>query len=140
MEASRNPWPRGAWHSAGMQVATAADAARLFRDAIAKGSGERLAVAYLDRERRLLNFEIEVGDDASAPLPIRAIAETALRLGASGLILAHNHPSGDPRPSDADLAATRRLSGAARALGLRLHDHLIFAGPHCHSMRAAGLL
>ena len=57
-----------------------------------------------------------------------------------GWSIAHNHPSGDPSPSRADIEATRRLAEAAAALGIRLHDHLIFAGGDCRSFRALGLL
>ena len=73
-------------------------------------------------------------------LPIRAIVADALRLDSAGLILAHCHPSGDPEPSAADIAATRRLSEMGAQLGLSLHDHLIFAGGECRSFRALGLL
>ena len=123
-----------------MQVDTAEEAAHLLGSALGSGPGERLATAYLDGGRRLLHVSVVEGNDASAPLPIRVILETGLRLRATGLILAHNHPSGDARPSEADLLATRQLSDAARALGIRLHDHLIFAGDGCRSMRASGLL
>ena len=54
--------------------------------------------------------------------------------------MAHNHPSGDPRPSRADIQATRRLAETADALDIRLHDHLIFAGTDCRSFRELGLL
>jgi len=73
-------------------------------------------------------------------LPMAAIFKAALNHGAAGLIVAHNHPSGDPTPSRADIAATRRLAETAANLGLVLHDHLIFAGGECRSFRELGLL
>jgi len=74
-------------------------------------------------------------------MPIRAIIEDAFRLGTVGLIVAHNHPSGNPNPSEADLAATKELAATAGSLGIQLHDHLIFgAGGDCRSFRALGLL
>ena len=123
-----------------MELATAADAARLLRTAVAGQAEERLAIAYLDQDRRLLHVEVTVGGAASAPVDTRGLAQDALRLGAAGLIMAHNHPGGDPRPSAEDVLATRLVSELAQALGLKLHDHLIFAGDQCHSMRASGLL
>ena len=71
---------------------------------------------------------------------MRAIFAAGLRHGAEGLVIAHNHPSGDPEPSRADIEATRRLADVAAALGIRLHDHLIFAGGECRSFRELGLL
>jgi DNA repair protein RadC len=58
----------------------------------------------------------------------------------AAILLAHNHPSGDPRPSDSDLRATRRLAVAAEALDCRLLDHLVFAGAECTSLRRLGYL
>jgi DNA repair protein RadC len=55
-------------------------------------------------------------------------------------VLAHNHPSGDPRPSESDCGATRRLVAAAEALDCTVLDHLVFAGAHCTSLRRMGLL
>ena len=59
---------------------------------------------------------------------------------SAGIVLAHNHPSGDARPSDSDCRATRRLATAAEALDCTLVDHLIFAGDDCTSLRRMGLL
>lgn len=100
-----------------------------------------LCVAHLDADRMLIGIRLRYSADASGiDFPLRAIVADALALGTSGLILAHNHPSGDPSPSPADLAATRALLTVARPLGLRLHDHLVFAGSRCVSLREAGLL
>ena len=71
---------------------------------------------------------------------MRAIFAAALGHDAAGMVIAHNHPSGDPRPSRADRDATRRLAETAPALGISLHDHLIFAGGGCRSFRELGLL
>jgi DNA repair protein RadC len=70
----------------------------------------------------------------------REIAKRALELNASALILVHNHPSGDPTPSDADVAMTSRIRDAADVLGLVLHDHLIIGKSKELSFRSAGLL
>lgn len=73
-------------------------------------------------------------------MPIRDIIVDAARLGSSGVVLAHNHPSGDATPSSADCRATRKLARAAEALDLAVLDHLIFAGRDCSSMRRLGFL
>jgi DNA repair protein RadC len=124
-----------------MIVATAAQAAALLKDRFEGLGAERLAVLHLDARRRLIALDESpgAGDDCIA-LPLRAIIAAALRRDTSGLVLAHNHPSGDPSPSDADVAATRRLAETAASVGIRLHDHLIFAAGACRSFRALGLL
>jgi DNA repair protein RadC len=123
-----------------MQVATARQAADLLAPLLQSAGGEAVAVAYLGDRQQLLGTGRSEGGADAADLPIRQIVAEALRLGASGLIIAHNHPSGDASPSEADLSATRRLAETAAAVGLRLHDHLIFAGPGCRSLRELGLL
>jgi len=124
-----------------MIVASARDAANLLQDHFRHVAGERIAVLHLGVERRVLGCdESPVAPGDSAPLPIRDILAAALKRDAYGLVIAHNHPSGDPRPSAADIAATRRLARAAATLGIRLHDHLIFAGADCRSFRELGLL
>jgi DNA repair protein RadC len=60
--------------------------------------------------------------------------------GSAGIVRAHNHPSGDPSPSDSDCRSTRRLATAARALDCTILDHLVFAGEQCTSFRRMGLL
>jgi DNA repair protein RadC len=72
--------------------------------------------------------------------PFRQIISEAAAHGTAGIVLAHNHPSGDPRPSDSDCRVTRRLASAAEALDCTIIDHLIFAGDQCTSFRRLGLL
>ena len=124
-----------------MIIGTARDAADLLEPLFADARCEKLAVLHLDSERRMLALdEKPVESRDGMVLPMRAIIADALDLGTSGMVIAHNHPSGDPRPSPADIAATRRLAETAANLGIRLHDHLIFAGKSCRSFRALGLL
>ncbi|WP_294392439.1 JAB domain-containing protein [uncultured Sphingomonas sp.] len=113
----------------------------LFADLFDGLTHERLCLAFLNRHARLLGLRLMSDASASAvDLPLPRIFEEAFRLRASGLIVAHNHPSGDPEPSAADRAATRRLADVARALDFHLIDHLIFAGDRVSSFRALGLL
>jgi len=124
-----------------MAIVSARDAADLLAPLFADAGGEKLAVVHLDRERRILAVDAwPVAEADEIVLPMRAIFAAALAHDAAGLIIAHNHPSGDPRPSRADKAATRRLAQTADALGIVLHDHLIFAGGECASLRQLGLL
>jgi DNA repair protein RadC len=71
---------------------------------------------------------------------LKSIIIDAAEHGSAGIVLAHNHPSGDPRPSDSDCRATRRLAAAAEALHCAVLDHLVFAGTECTSFRRMGLL
>lgn len=124
-----------------MQIATARDAAQLLQPLFADIVGEKLAVLHLDGGRDVLALDEQAVElRRSVAFPIRAIIVKALDLDTKSLIIAHNHPSGDPTPSRTDVAATRRLAETADALGIRLHDHLIFAGTECRSFRALGLL
>ena len=77
---------------------------------------------------------------ASAPFPIRSIIADAASHGSAGIVLAHNHPSGDSRPSPSDCVATRRLALVAEAMDCRFIDHLVFGGTGFTSFRQLGLL
>lgn len=124
-----------------MAIVTARDAADLLAPLFADAEGEKLAVLHLDRARRVIAVDAHaVPESDEIELPMRAIFTAALGHKAVGMVIAHNHPSGDPRPSRADKAATRRLAETAAALGIVLHDHLIFAGGECRSFRQLGLL
>ena len=101
---------------------------------------ESLWVAHVDEQARCLHLSRHQGDETGAELPIRQIIADAAAHGSAGLVLAHNHPSGDATPSDSDCRATRRLVAAAEALDCTVLDHLVFAGQECTSFRRMGLL
>jgi len=104
-------------------------------------SHEKLWVAHLDEGARCIHLERYKGDEWSADVPIRSIISDAARLGSAGIVLAHNHPSGDSSPSQADCRATRALAMAGEPIDLIIVDHLIYAkGADCRSMRRMGLL
>ncbi|MCW3835194.1 JAB domain-containing protein [Sphingomonas canadensis] len=120
------------------------EAARLFAP-IAREPVEVLAFAYLGadlgRGRHLLGLRQRRSESAHGlDMTIREVAADALAFGAEALVMAHNHPCGDPTPSDADHAATRRLAGALDPLGVRLMDHLVLAEGGVTSFRTLGLL
>jgi DNA repair protein RadC len=124
----------------GWRLRNSADAVELFRRDLELQSAELLRVAHLDAEGRLLGLTEAAGRRSSIDLPIAEIVRDAVALGARALVLAHNHPGGDPTPSPADKATTRRLAEIARGLEMRLIDHLIFAGERFSSFRQLGLL
>jgi DNA repair protein RadC len=102
---------------------------------------EQFRVLYLDRKNALLADEAQAqGTVDHVPVYPREVVKRALELNASALILVHNHPSGDPTPSEADIAMTRQIQAAAEALGLTLHDHLVIGRSRELSFRSEGLL
>lgn len=102
---------------------------------------ECFRVLYLDRKNVLIADEEQAqGTVDHVPVYPREVVKRALELNASALILVHNHPSGDPTPSDADIAMTHQISEAAQVLGLTLHDHLIIGKSSETSLRSAGYL
>lgn len=101
---------------------------------------ESLWVAHVDDQARCVHLSRHEGETCGADFPLRSIIADAAVHGSAGLVLAHNHPSGDPRPSNEDCRATRRLASAAEALDCAILDHLVFAGTECTSFRSIGLL
>jgi DNA repair protein RadC len=102
---------------------------------------ERVRVLYLDTRNRLV-LDDHVGDGSidEAAIHPREVIRKALDIGASALILVHNHPSGDPSPSRADIQITQRIAEAGRLLGIVVHDHVIVGREGHTSLRAKGLL
>lgn len=96
---------------------------------------------FLDKKNRLLRDErLGQGTVDHAPVYPREVVRRALELCASALILLHNHPSGDPTPSAADVEMTRQIVAAARALNLVVHDHLVVGRDGVASLKALGLM
>jgi DNA repair protein RadC len=102
---------------------------------------EQFRVLFLDRKNVLIADEAQAqGTVDHVPVYPREVVKRALELNASALILVHNHPSGDPTPSDADIAMTQQIQTAAEALGVTLHDHLVIGKSRELSFRSEGLL
>ncbi|MES2001274.1 MAG: JAB domain-containing protein [Pseudomonadota bacterium] len=101
---------------------------------------ESLWVAHVDDEARCVHVSRHQGDERGAAFPLRTIIADAATHGSAAIVLAHNHPSGDARPSKSDCIATRRLAAAAEALDCTILDHLVFGGSDCVSMRQLGYL
>ena len=102
---------------------------------------ERVRVLYLDTRNRLIR-DHHVGDGSidEAAIHPREVIRTGLDIGATALILVHNHPSGNPEPSRADIDITRRIAEAGRMLGITVHDHVIVGSEGHASLRAKGLI
>ncbi len=111
------------------------------RTAMAYAEREELRVLYLDKRNQLIADERQqVGTVDHTPVYPREVVKRALELSASALILVHNHPSGDPSPSRADVEMTQQIVEAARALGISLHDHIIVGRQGHASFKALGLI
>ncbi|MEE4539547.1 MAG: JAB domain-containing protein [Erythrobacter sp.] len=102
---------------------------------------ERIHIALLDRARHLVFDEhLSDGELGKVEGSLRHIVRRGIGLNASGVVLMHNHPSGDARPSAADIEETRRIAYVLINLDMRLEDHLIVAGNRIFSMRGGKLL
>ncbi len=111
------------------------------RATMAYNKTEQVRVFYLDRKLKMISDELQQqGTVDHTPIYPREVIKRALDLGASALILAHNHPSGDPSPSKADIEMTRNIMRAAAALNIDVHDHLIIGGKKHYSFASNGLL
>lgn len=109
--------------------------------AMAHRETEQFRILFLDHKNVLVADEEQArGTVDHVPVYPREVVKRALELNATALILVHNHPSGDPTPSEADITMTLRIEDACRTLGIRLHDHLII-GKSCElSLRSQGYI
>jgi DNA repair protein RadC len=108
---------------------------------IAHGKVEEFHILFLDRKNMLIKHEQQQrGTIDHTPVYPREVVKRALELQASALILVHNHPSGDPTPSKADIAVTKDIVRAAQPLGVTVHDHLIIGRGRHTSLRDLGLI
>ncbi len=111
------------------------------RTTMAHGEIEQFRVLFLDRKNVLIADEEQAkGTVDHVPVYPREVVKRALELNASALILVHNHPSGDPTPSESDISMTAQVAAAAKTLSIVLHDHLIIGKSAEFSFRTAGYL
>ena len=98
-------------------------------------------ILFLDRRNGLLADEVQqTGTVDHTPVYPREVVKRALELSATAVILVHNHPSGDPTPSEADIRMTRELVAIAKPLGILVHDHIIVGRNGHTSMKGLGLI
>ncbi|MDX2142312.1 MAG: DNA repair protein RadC [Rhodospirillaceae bacterium] len=108
---------------------------------IAYNAVEQFRVIYLDKKNKVIaDEEQQKGTVDHTPVYPREVVKRALELNASALIMVHNHPSGDPKPSQADIDMTRKVKEAAGTVGLVLHDHIIVSRGGHASFKTMGLL
>jgi DNA repair protein RadC len=111
------------------------------RTSMAHAPREQFRVLFLDVKNQLIADEVlNEGTVDHAPVYPREVTRRALELSAAAVILVHNHPSGDPKPSAQDVAITREIVAAAGAVGVRVHDHLVVGRNGAESFRNLGLL
>lgn len=108
---------------------------------MARAPAEEFRVLFLDRKNVLIADEVQArGTVDHTPVYPREIVKRALEHSASAIILVHNHPSGDPTPSKADIVMTREVAAAAKALEIAIHDHLVIGRSGHASFKSLGLL
>ncbi|WP_052045899.1 RadC family protein [Candidatus Paracaedibacter symbiosus] len=102
---------------------------------------EQLRLLFLDQKNQLISDEVQqVGTVNHTPIYPREVMRRALEVNASALILVHNHPSGDPAPSKADIELTLKIQEIGAQLGIKLHDHIVIGKGKHNSFKAMGLL
>ena len=102
---------------------------------------EQFRILFLDKKNRLIADEVQqTGTVDHTPVYPREVIKRALELSATALILVHNHPSGDPSPSRADMQMTREIIDVAKPLGITVHDHIIIGRDGHASFRGLGLI
>ncbi|MFH1469500.1 MAG: DNA repair protein RadC [Pseudomonadota bacterium] len=125
----------------GPQVLSAVDAAAWFQPRLGGLAREELHALLLDRRHKVRAYRILTsGNDAHTIVDPRQVFREALLHRASAVIVAHNHPSGDPSPSGADVDVSIRLVEAGKLVGVELLDHLVLGGGSWTSLREQGLL
>jgi len=111
------------------------------RAAMADEKTELFRILFLDKKNILIADEVQQrGTVDHTPVYPREVVKRALELGASAIIMVHNHPSGDPTPSRADVEMTNQIIKAAKALNIRVHDHIIVGHKHHASFKTLGLI
>jgi len=102
---------------------------------------EQFRILFLDKRNRLIADEVQQeGTVDHTPVYVREIIKRALELSATAMVLVHNHPSGDPTPSQADITMTKEIMDTASKLGIVVHDHIIVGREGHGSLRSAGLM
>jgi len=123
------------------KIVCAADVASFVRSVLTDNSREHFVAMYLDSLHRVTAYSvISIGTANMAPVAPREVFQRAILSGAIAIVVAHNHPSGSPYPSDDDRAVTKRLHESGNLLGIKLLDHVIVADASHYSFRDDGAL
>jgi DNA repair protein RadC len=122
------------------KLSSSRDAKQLLTTLFDDEVSESFLVLHLDTKLRILGFHVAArGGVSSCSVKMVDIFREAIASGANSIIIAHNHPSDDPSPSEEDLALTKRVKKASELLGIELLDHIIVAGEHHYSFLDVGL-
>ncbi len=109
--------------------------------AMAHETREQFRIIFLDKKNRIIADEVQQqGTVDHTPVYVREVCRRALELSATAIILVHNHPSGDPTPSGADIEMTRQIIETGKGLGIAVHDHLIIGREGHASLKKLGLI
>jgi DNA repair protein RadC len=104
-------------------------------------SKEQFRILFLDKRNQIIADEVQqTGTVDHTPVYVREVVKRALELSATAIVLVHNHPSGDPTPSRADIEMTRQIVAAAKPLGVLVHDHIIVGKQGHASLKGLGLI
>jgi len=104
-------------------------------------SKEQFRILFLDKRNQIIADEVQqTGTVDHTPVYVREVVKRALELSATAIVLVHNHPSGDPTPSRADIEMTRQIVAAAKPLGVVVHDHIIVGKQGHASLKGLGLI
>ena len=104
-------------------------------------STEQFRILFLDKRNQIIADEVQqTGTVDHTPVYVREVVKRALELSSTAIVLVHNHPSGDPTPSRADIEMTRQIVAAAKPLGVLVHDHIIVGKQGHASFRGLGLI
>ncbi len=102
---------------------------------------EELRIIFLDRKYHIISSEmLQQGTIDTTQFYPREIVKRAIELSAFAIVIVHNHPSGDPKPSKADIDATKQIQNALEALDMRLHDHIIMSHTTYFSFKSSGII
>jgi len=104
-------------------------------------SKEQFRILFLDKRNQIIADEVQqTGTVDHTPVYVREVVKRTLELSATAIVLVHNHPSGDPTPSRADIEMTRQIVAAAKPLGVLVHDHIIVGKQGYASLKGLGLI
>jgi DNA repair protein RadC len=104
-------------------------------------SKEQFRIIFLDKRNQIIADEVQqTGTVDHTPVYVREVVKRALELSATAIVLVHNHPSGDPTPSRADIEMTKQIIAAGKPLGVIVHDHIIVGKKGHASLRGLGLI
>lgn len=127
--------------ASGITIRTASDVAELFMKRMRGEKREHVQMFLLNSKCNVESeYTVSIGALNSAELNPREVYSVAIRRSAAAIILAHNHPSGDPEPSNVDIISTRRIEAAGELVGIKLLDHVIVGYERYVSLRAEGYI